>query len=663
MDSFTRSKVWSLQFNLSRVQAALIDCGMIDREKKIRESVEVLRYCSLLMDQPEITTITGAQGVGKSYHVNQMFQIPDEQRLLSALGRCEKIPVFLFRKSEDNDHEVRVLRRGIPSEIGSFEYENIGYDDARKRVASPKEHDFCMFWYVEANTIFDAVAPVAVLPGYEMETPWEVAINVIQELSDSIIYVTDQSKSASETSAYLEEKISRLNLRSPAVVLLSKTDSMSDERKKQFTSQFPYVSIPVGIVDESLEKEDGDNVCTQQQYDKLFENLGEYIAKTSRSRKNRTIENTVDSVLMYLRDARDDIENMEVTSSIGIQRAIDSFVEDQDEMWNNMIKPVISEKTKAICTSASSEAYESAYPIIQGECKKRIKLWWNGGVTLGFTKGLQTELTNKFIEGSSAIEHELVSSLSSQSAKRTDMLLEMKNNDFEDLVKTGRELILIDSVITPLQNVDKKVKADLVQTLKSSTEALKQTGELVNEAVKISESVQPVIKAIADDKGKAEIYKHLKHMENSGKSAAIKSVTTVGIGAGGAAVSAAEVAGAGFAGATMSVVAGVLGAAVGAIAVGGWLMSITRSANRTEFMLDDFARKCSNAMSEQIQRDVVTKLDRFWEVYKYELRTRLISETGLNDSSSKILQLAKSTNDAIKDSNALIKSLGLAYED
>jgi len=564
---------------------------------------------------------------------------------------------------EDDGYEVRILKRGTPNEISSFEYEDVGYDEARKRVASPKEHDFCMFWYVEANAMFEAVAPVAVLPGYEMETPWEVAINVIQELSDSIIYVTDQSKSASETSAYLEDKISKYNFRSPAVVLLSKTDSMSDERKEQFARQFPYLSIPVGIVDDSLEKADDGGICTQQQYDKLFENLGEYVATTTRSRKTRTIENTVDTVLMYLRDAREDIENMEVTSSIGIQRAIDTFVEDQDKMWNNLIKPVISDKTKAICTSTSSEAYESACPIIQDECKKKIKLWWNGGVTLGFTKGLQTELTNKFIEGSSVIEHELVRSLSSQSAKRTDMLLEMKNNDFEDLVKTGRELILIDSVITPLQYVDKKVNADLVQTLKSSTEALKQTGELVNEAVKISESVQPVIKAIAEDKGKAEIYKHLKHMENSGKSAAIKSITAAGIGAGGAAVSAAEVAGAGFVTHTMSVVAGVLGAAVGAIAVGGWLMSITRSANRTEFMLDDFARKCSNAMSEQIQRDVVTRLDRFWEVYKYELRTRLISETGLNDSSSTILQLAKSTNDAIKDSNALSKSLGLAYDD
>ena len=192
MDSFTKSKIWSLQFNLSRVQASLIDCGMVDREKKIRESVEILRYCSLLMDQPEITTITGAQGVGKSYHVNQMFQIPDAQRLLSALGRCEKIPVFLFTKMEDDGHEVRILKRGTPNEISSFEYEDVGYDEARKRVASPKEHDFCMFWYVEANAMFEAVAPVAVLPGYEMETPWEVAINVIQELSDSIIYVTDQ---------------------------------------------------------------------------------------------------------------------------------------------------------------------------------------------------------------------------------------------------------------------------------------------------------------------------------------------------------------------------------------------------------------------------------------------------------------------------------------
>jgi len=663
MDSYTRNKVWSLQFNLSRVQAALIDCGMIDKEKKIRESVEVLRYCSLLMDQPEITTITGAQGVGKSYHVNQMFQIPDEQRLLSALGRCEKIPVFLFRKSEEDDYEVRVLRRGVPSEVGSFEYEKIGYDEARKRVASPKEHDFCMFWYVEANSMFDSVAPVAVLPGYEMETPWEVAINVIQELSDSIIYVTDQSKSASETCSYLEDKISKLNLRSPAVVLLSKTDSMSDERKKQFTKQFPYVSIPVGIVDESLEKEEGECVCTQQQYDKLFENLGEYIAKTARSRKTRTIENTVDSVLMYLRDARDDIENMELSSSLSIQRAIDSFVGDQDRMWNELIKPVIADRTKTISTGAASDAYESAFPIIQDECKKKIKLWWNGGVTLDFTKKLQTELTSKFIERSHAIQHEVLRSLSDQSSKRTNMLLEMKSNDFGELVQTGKELILIDSIITPLHNVDKKVNTDLVLTLKSSTEALKQTGELVNEAVKISESVQPVIKAIAEDKGRAEIYRHLKHMDKTGKSSAIKNVTTAGLGAGGAAASAAEIAGAGFAGATMSVVAGVLGAAVGAIAVGGWLMSITRSANRTEFMLDDFARKCSNAMSEVIQENIHTRLERFWEVYKYELTTRLISETGLNDSSSKILQLAKSTNDAIRDSNALIKSLGMAYED
>lgn len=664
MDSYIKTKAWSLQYNLSHVQSALIDCGMQDIEKKIREYVEVLRYYSLLIDFPGITTITGPQGVGKSYHTNQMCEIPENQRLLSNLGRGEKIPVFLFKKSQDESCEVRIFKRSTPTETGAFVFEDITFSEARVRVSSPENDDLCAFWYADGNSFLETIAPIAILPGFEIGTPWEMAINVILDLSDSIIYVVDQSRSAQLAAEENEKKISQLNLKTPAVALLSGVDEMSTKRIEEFSKQFSFKAVPVGIVSSEIKNESERVICTQQQYNNLLGYLGEYIATSSSSRKSHILETTVDRVMMYLEDARTKIDNLEVKSSVGILRVVDKFLEGQNEIWNIFIRPVIMERAEKVCENAVSGAHKAVGPLIlQDSFPKKFKLFVNGGVTLDFTNQLKNTLISEFSTRIESIESSVLLRLKQQSKERTLKLLEGESNSFYDIVKTGQEIILFDAVTTPLSSVDQKMNSNLATILKSGNDAMQEISGAVETAGGITNNLHPVINALAMEKGKKAIFDQINKLPNIEKTDKLKSLITAGFGAGGAAASGAEIAGAGFAGATMSVVAGVLGAAVVGLSIGSFIISITRNANKTEFMLDDFVKKCAQTMSNQVQADVSSNLDRFWECYKYQMKHSLLSDTGVGKETKWIIELATSTHLALEDSKELIKSLGFANAD
>ncbi len=664
MESAVKNRIWNLQYILSQVQSALIDSGIRDIEKHIRRYGEVLRYYSLLMDLPEMTTVTGAQGVGKSYHVNQMCEIPEEQRLLSSLGRAEKIPVFLMARIKGKSYDVRLYKRTAPSGGGAFVFEDMSYQEARERVERPKSDDLCMFWQADGNAVLDSLSPISVLPGFEHEKPWEMAIKIVLDLSDTVIYVTDQSRSAMDVSVDLEAVIRRLDLQTPPVVLLSKADNMPEEQIKNFSTRFNYNSVPVGVVEPSSQEGSSRVIGTQKQYDKLLEFLGEHAANAPSSRRLSVLEDAVDNAMMYLEDARDEVDKNETKKAVGIDKAITAFISKQEDTWENLIRTRILDHTETTCVKAATQACKSLQPRIEneftGSLGNKIKLWWNGGVTLGTVNELQNELSSEFSQGIQSIESEILRLLQEKSENMRQKLISGRNKNLSDLVKTGRELILVDAVITPIKGVNKIAQDDLITILEKGKDVIQAATGTFDEAVKATTTVQPIIEAISLEKGRKRIFEEIQKLPDKKKAEALKDLVTGGLGAGGAAMSGAEIAGAGFSGLSMSVVAGVVGGAVAAMAVGGWLMSITRTANRTAFDVDDLVNRCANAMSGQVQDDISTKLDRFWKGYKHEMRNILLANTGLASGEINTISLAKTTHSAIEECKELVKALALA---
>lgn len=664
MESAVKTKIWNLQYNLSQVQSALIDSGIRDIEKHIRRYGEVLRYYSLLMDLPEITTVTGAQGVGKSYHVNQMCEIPEEQRLLSSLGRAEKIPVFLQVRMKDKSYDVRLYKRIAATGGGAFEFKDMSYQEAREHVAKPKSDDLCMFWQADGNAVLDSLSPIAVLPGFEYEKPWEMAIKIVLNLSDTVIYVADQSRAAMRVSADLEEVIGRLDLQTPPIVLLSKVDEMSEDLIKEFSTRFNYSSVPVGVVDTSAHAGSSRVIGTQQQYDKLIEFLGEHAANAPSSRRLGVLEDAVDNAMIYLEDARDAVDKNETKKAVGIDKAITAFISKQEDTWENLIRARILDHAETTCTKAATQAYKSLQPRIEkefsGDIGNVLKLWWNGGVTLSTVNELQNELSSQFSQRIQSLESGILRLLQEKSETMRKKLIMDQDKSLTELVNTGRELILVDAMITPIREVDKIAKDDLITILEKGKGVIQGIKGTLDEAVKATTAVQPIIEAISLEKGRKRIFEEIQKLPDKKKVEALKGLATGGLGAGGAAISGAEIAGAGFSGLSMSVVAGVVGAAVAAIAVGGWFMSMTRTAHKTAFDIDDLVNRCANAMSEQVQDDISIKLDRFWKGYKHEMRNILLADTGLASGEMNTISLAKATHSALEECKGLIKALALA---
>ena len=666
MDSYLKSKVWSLQYSLAKVQATLIDNEMMDTEKHIRKYTEVLRYFVLLADLPPITTVTGAQGVGKSYHVNQMCELPLEQRMLSILGRGEKIPVILMNRNPKLKYDVRLYKRTTPSGSGVFEYEDLTYDEARERVEKPESDDLCVLWQADGNSVLATLSPIALLPGFEYGTPWASAINIILDLSSAVIYVTDQSRSAQVASGVLEKKLEELQLQYPPLLLLSKTDEMSKGSIQQFASMFNYRSIPVGVVAEVLPGDPERIICTQKQYDPLIEVLGELAAERPASVKLDALENAVDGAMMYLKDARRVINQKEVESETGIERSIKACIGEYETIWDTLIRRRILERVEVTCRRAAGEACEAASPVIKSKFDglgNKLKNWWNGGITLSEVNELQAVLGARFSEVAQTLNTDSLLLLEEKSNELSKKLTKVGDEDFRQLITTGRELVLIDTIrTTPLtkEAIDETIRTDLSSILQAGTVAIQGASGMMEAGTKTLDTVRPIVEAIGKDRGRKAIFSEIQKLPDKQKAKQLQELVSGGLGAGGAAMTGAEIAGAGFTGATMSVVAGVVGGALAVLAAGGWLMSVTRTANKTAFMLDDLASRTAKAMQDQTVDSISTSLDRFWEGYKFQLRQVLLSETGLADRERNTLVLAEATHAALEDSKELIKNIGLA---
>lgn len=666
MDSYLKSRVWSMQYGLAKVQAALIDNEMMDTEKHMRKYTEVLRYFSLLSDLPSITSVTGAQGVGKSYHVNQMCELPSEQRTLSILGRGEVIPVILMQRNPKLTYNVRLYKRTTPSGSGMFEFEDLTYDEARKRVEKPESDDLCAFWQADGNSVLATLSPIAVLPGFEYRTPWASAINIILDLSNAVIYVTDPSRAAMEVSAILERKLKELQLQYPPLILLSKTDAMSKEQLKQFASNFNYQSIPVGFVAETIPSDPERIICTQKQYDPLIEVVGKLASERPTTVKLDALESAINGVMMYLREAREQIDQQTVASGANIERAIKAYIEEYDRIWDNLIRRRILDKVEETCSRAASEACKAAQPVIESNFDSmgdRIKNWFKGGVTLHMVNELQEALGTRFKEVVQTLNTDSLRLLEEKSNELSMRLNELGDEDFRQLITTGRELILVNTMhASPLtkKSIDETIRTDLTSILQAGAGVIQGTSGLMNGGRETMDKVRPIVEAIGRDKGRKAIFAEIQKLPDKQKAQQLQELLSGGLGAGGAAMSGAEIAGAGFTGATMSVVAGVVGGALVALAAGGWLMSVTRTANKTEWMLDDLAKRTARAMQDLTVDSISTSLDRFWEGYKFQLRQVLLSDTGLAGQEKNTIILAGTTHAALEESKNLIQAIALA---
>jgi len=666
MNTFLKSKVWTLQYSLSKVQAALIDNEMMDAEKHLRRYTEVLRYFALLADLPPLTTVTGAQGVGKSYHANQMCELPADQRMLSILGRGEKIPVILMHRNPNLKYDVRLYKRNTPSGSGAFEFEDLTYEEARERVGKPESDDLCMFWQADGNSVLATLSPIAILPGFEYDTPWASAISIILDMSCSVIYVTDQSRAAQGVSSTIEDKINKLDLQYAPLLLLSKTDDMSEELIRQFASIFSYQSIPVGVVLDENQSDPERIVCTQKQYYPLIEALGELAAERPTFMKLDSLENAVDGAMMYLRDARDQIEKQEIKSEAGIERAINSYIGEYERIWTTLIRRRILDMVEATCNKAAVEACNAVQPMIESKFDTlgdRLKNWFNGGVTLDVVNEMQDALGSRFSEIAQTLNTDSLRLLEDRSNELSKKLVDVGDENFKQLITTGRELLLVDTVCTtPLtkEAIDETVRTDLASIIQAGAAAIQGTSDLIKSGSETLDTIRPIVEAIARDKGREAIFSEIQKLPDKQKATQLQELVAGGLGTGGAALSGAEIAGGGFAGTTMSVVAGVLGGALVAVAAGGWLMSVTRNANRNAFMLDDLANRTAKAMRDHTYDDISMSLDRFWEGYKFQLKQVLLSDTGLADREKNTIILAETTHAALNESKELIKTIALA---
>jgi len=666
MNSFLKNRVWSLQYNLSKVQSELIDVSMSEEERNIRKLTEELRYYSLLMDLPKITTFTGTQGVGKSYHVNKMCGIPSDQSLLSSLGRGEKIPVFLLKRDKDNkETQVRVYKRNLPSETSYVEFESISYQDAKRRVSDPEMDDLCLFWYADGNSIFDVLSPIAVLPGFETGTPWEMAIKIVLDLSDSVVYVTDQSRSAQEVSTKVEEQIKKLNLTKPAVVLLSKCDKFTKERIAEFAANFEYKSVPVGIVNSQKKDNSAKVICTQEQYNSVVRYLTGNTANKTGLKRHTVIETLVYDSMMYLEDALEAIERRGVRKSLVVEKAIDNFQDNMEKNWNLLIRSKILQATKTACEEAGGNTFDSVLPLIEKEfpdsLKSSLKHWWHGGVSFKYANEFQRKISSSFQMGLRGLQTGIMAQLEEKSANLNQKLVSTGTIEFDEVLDAGEKLIILDMATKPINQIKQTANADMVKILESGNRSLQQLKGLAQNGGEIVASIEPIITMIGKDKGGKSLQNQIASVNNKNISGKISSLVTSGVGAGGAALSAAEVAGAGFAGATMSVVAGVVGGAVALLATGSFLMSVTRSSNRTAGQVKDFARETLLVMSNQVQDNMESTLNRFWEEYSYKIRMTLLNDTGFASEDKNIISLARSTHNALKDCKELLKEITNAH--
>lgn len=657
LKSQLKKAVWNLQYDVTQVMEELVENEKFEDSSKFRRYIVELRLYSLLMEYPFITTVVGAQGVGKSTHINQMFEIPENQKLIDFEGRAEQIPVFIFEKKKDDKTEVQLYKKNYAnSEIMYFEYEEISYEEARKKTQRPENDDLCLFWFVDSNERLSFVEPLVMLPGHEIDSPWQKANKIITEFSDIIIYTFDMTRLAQRSGEQIEGWIKNSNITNTPIALGTKNDMMNPEQRKELKEKLNNYNVTfVGCWEgkDQRQKKFGE-------YDSLFNHIQDSIKNVYDGPNLEKLKNLVIKIHMRIKQIRKQIELSKLIENTNIKDNIDKHISEMSKFWENNLRAKFVFEINDAIIDAQNYTKELTDDYIVQEIANNfgdsIKLWWNGGLLNKEAILLENFIREKFQEK----VNEKVPNIN-QNYKQISQALSneiRKDPKKENISNIVMKQVLVDYLASPIY----KVEEDNI-SLSSVKDSFKETIEAVNE---ISNELEPqirkvkfnkYIKSLSEKDRKKFDKKYIKLLKKND----FKPLSAFA-SSGTAALATGEVVAETLGGGLVVGTAGSIAAAIasGAIATAASLIlvrSVAQYSNKTQWQIRSFAHEMISIISENVRNEVDRKLNFFWKIYKDELRRELENATGLEKENQNSLNLAIVTNDTRNSIKTIMKIL------
>jgi len=225
----------SILSNLMNLRRAAVKLGLLDEVDELEQYMRTYWFYSVF-DSATVVTIAGPQGVGKSQLTNSLLDLPTDVGLEVGEGSCEHVPIILTSATAD-DAEGYALVCSFNSENHESDlirYERLTFDDARKRAINPMDNDIAIKWYVKDCPSLADISPLVVLPGLELDSPWEDGIRLVLEVSDIAIYTVDPPRKAQAASSKIESWMEAVNLALPPICVVTKEDLMSSDEIESF---------------------------------------------------------------------------------------------------------------------------------------------------------------------------------------------------------------------------------------------------------------------------------------------------------------------------------------------------------------------------------------------------------------------------------------------
>ena len=602
------SDAWLIFNELKDLRRVLIKSEYLNEADELEHCMRSFWFYSLF-DSSCILTIAGPQGVGKSLMTNTLLHLSQEECLPVGEVSCEHIPIILVPAPENAESGFAVLYslNDSSDENALLTTTRFSFKEAKEHALKPQTTDLVIIWHVKNCPTLGRLSPLVVLPGLELNAPWEDAIRFVLDVSDIVLYTVDSARKAQASATKIEAWMKDVDLTVPPVTVITKTDMMSsieiDSLKKSLGSIDP-VFIGQDLSDMDL------------QYEKLWDKVvSSRVFVPSRQKSNR--------FKRLLRKTRKIISSLHEQAFEGQKDAdldelliVDRMIRNLDEYWNVAIKSKILDELDSNLAACREDAINKGREQgkkITASFWKKTGLWIGGGPTVQSIINIENAIRHSY---SNSKKGALGGIIESQLRGKLQI---NGSPEFEDDLGSLMTLMLLNPI-----NSMQKDTADLIKSMKDAGK--------VNDAM--NDYVTRVTKGVKSSAGQLA---ELQSLIRKGKGAKIAVSGT--LAAGGAATTLAEAAGGGFAGWTASVTAAIAGAAIAAVAVSGITISIIRSSRDVEWQLENYTRSYAAELEEITRAQFSKKLEGFWVLMKYLIKNHLIELLGINDKDRNTIAL------------------------
>ena len=600
---------------LINLRLALTKSSFEDEADELAQHMRQFWFYSLF-DSAAILTIAGPQGVGKSTMVNTLLSLSKKDSLPVGEGSCEHIPIILVPAPETEEESFAVVHQfqvanGARRLINSV---RISLDEARKRAMNPQATDQLIIWNLVDCPSLNRISPLAVLPGLELESGWQDSIRFTLDISDIVLYTVDSTRKAQDSASVLESWMEELDSTVLRIAVLTKSDMMSREQvDSALSTMSKYEPIAVG--------QDKDDMSAQYEFlwEKILGNLLRVPPRNKSRKFVRLIRATKRNIKSVHAKAMEEQRDIEIDELVVVDRVIGKLT----DHWSAIVRTRALEALESQLSKAREKAIETGNShrkeITEGFWKK-TELWFSGGPSADSICSLENDMRESYTREmqanlEAAVKNKLGQNLlGSDGNQLTDGLDRMMS--FMLLVPTGSWQKEIPSMITSIQ----------------------EAGQITKAGAEYVESVAKGVQSTAEQMGKISAA--------SRKSEAAQLALGGTLATAGTATTGVEIAQAGVAGLAPSVIVGIAGATVAAIAAAGMTCVIIRNARDVEWQLHTYVRAYANGLYECAENIFIKRIDEFWAMMQFEVRSHLLEQLGLNDRDRHAISLQSSLRTA-----------------